>query len=57
MTCPAQYRILQHLLDDYFLGTTLLSVPDLDGSVLIVHIGPYAIEDIDCHNVTLVKSR
>ena len=32
-------------LDDLFLGT--LPVPDLDGFVLTVHIGPYTIEYIE----------
>ena len=35
-------------LDDLFLGTTL-PVPDLDGSVLIVHIGPYTNEATEGH--------
>ena len=35
-------------LDDLFLGTTL-PVPDLDGSVLPVQIGPYTIEAIEGH--------
>ena len=35
-------------LDDLFLGTTL-PVPDLDSSVLTVHIGPYTIEAIEGH--------
>ena len=34
-------------LDDLFLET--LPVPDLDGSVLTVHIGPYTIEAIEGH--------
>ena len=35
-------------LDDLFLGT-VLTVPDFDGSVLTVHIGPYTIEGIESH--------
>ena len=35
-------------LDDMFLGTTL-PVPDLDGSIHTVTIGPYVIEAIDGH--------
>ena len=35
-------------LDDMFLGTTL-PVPDLDGSMHTVTIGPYVIEAIDGH--------
>ena len=35
-------------LDDLFLGTTL-PVPNLDGSVLTVHIGLYTIEAIEGH--------
>ena len=35
-------------LDDMFLGTTL-PVPDLDGSMHSVTIGPYVIEAIDGH--------
>ena len=35
-------------LDDMILGTTL-PVPDLDGSMHTVTIGPYAIEAIDGH--------
>ena len=35
-------------LDDRFPGTTL-TVPDLDGSMHIVTIGPYVIEAIDGH--------
>ena len=34
-------------LDDFFLGT--LPIPDLDGSVLTVRIGPFAIEAIESH--------
>ena len=34
--------------DELFLGTTL-PVPDLDGFVLTVHIGPYTIETIESH--------
>ena len=33
-------------LDDWFLGTTL-PIPDLDGSVLSVKVGPYVIEGIE----------
>ena len=35
-------------LDDLFLVTTF-PVPDIDGSVLTVHIGPYTIEAIGIH--------
>ena len=35
-------------LDDMFLGTTL-PVPDLNGSMHTVTIGPYVIEAIDGH--------
>ena len=35
-------------LDEFFLGTTL-PAPDLDGSVITVHIGPYTIEAIESH--------
>ena len=34
-------------LDDFFLET--LPVPDLDGSVLTVHIGPYTVKAIEDH--------
>ena len=34
-------------LDEFVLGT--LPVPDLDGSVSTVHIGPYTVEAIESH--------
>ena len=37
-------------LDEFLLGT--LRLPDLGGSVLTVHIGPYTMEYIEIFNVT-----
>jgi len=41
---------------DEFLVRTTLPLPDLDGSVLTVHIGPYAIEAIESHKRGLGKA-